>query len=85
MATLSTHNTILCLSLVLLAGFAYLQPVGYLGSGLIGAIGAKLLTPKDNGDPSGFHANRAVSVLRVTVIGFCIILTVGRHFGFWSE
>lgn len=80
---ISLRNTLLCLTLLLLAGFAWLQPVGYLASGLIGAVGARMVA--ERAVAGQFPPDIAVKVLQIAVIGFCILLMVGRHYGLWTE
>jgi len=81
MTSLSTSNAIACLLLLLLALFAFFQPVGYLGSGLVGAIGAKAIRPTEIRDSNQLPQPIVVNFLRFGVIGFSLLITGLRHFG----
>jgi hypothetical protein len=73
--------TVAVVTLAALMLFVWLQPLGYLGSGLLGAFGAKLVSLDEDENRSTWFSGTTVAVLKFCVISFSLGITIARHFG----
>jgi hypothetical protein len=69
------------LLLAVLVGFLWLQPVGYLGSGLIGAFGAKAIRPVDRRTGPFWLSTEIASALGYGVIAASVMTIL---VGYWN-